>query len=163
MDVETFLQRVIDWARGQPHVASVALVGSYARGSASSSSDVDLVLRVEHPEAFIHDQVWASTFGKVVRSQVEDWGRVQSVRVWYSDGVEIEYGFTDLDWGNDPEDSATQQVIRDGYRALYMRDPAVTGGPGEADPEACRVWFGGRPFSHGQARASRPARIGPSA
>jgi predicted nucleotidyltransferase len=136
MDVETFLQRVIAWARGQPQVASVGLVGSYARGNASSSSDVDLILRAEHPDMFTHDQVWASTFGDVVRSQLEDWGRVQSVRVWYSYGLEVEYGFTGLDWGTDPEDLATQRVIRDGYRALYTRDASATGGPDECDPEA---------------------------
>jgi predicted nucleotidyltransferase len=122
-DIEGFLQRVCDWARGQSHIASVILVGSYARGQASPSSDVDLVLRVEDPDAFIHNRAWASDLGDVVRTELEDWGRVQSVRVWYAEGLEVEYGFTDLEWGTDPDDSATQDVIRDGYRALCARDP----------------------------------------
>lgn len=125
MDVESFLQRVIDWAKTQSGVASVALVGSHARGEASSSSDVDLVLRCELPETFTRDPTWASAFGAVDHSELEDWGRVQSVRVWYSDGLEVEYGFTDLHWGTEPADRATRQVIRDGYRELYVRDRLV--------------------------------------
>jgi predicted nucleotidyltransferase len=135
MDVETFLRHVVDWAKRQPVVASVALVGSHARGSASSSSDVDLILRVDKPETFIQNLAWSATFGNVIRSQLEDWGRVQSVRVWYSDGLEVEYGFTDLEWGKDPEDHATQRVIRNGYRGLYMRDQLVMRDPDERDPE----------------------------
>jgi predicted nucleotidyltransferase len=135
MKLEAFLERVIEWAAGQPQVASIALVGSHARGTACSSSDIDLVLRVEHPVAFIQDRTWTSTFGHVVRIQDEDWGRVRSLRVWYADGMEVEFGITDLGWGADPEDASTQQVIRDGHRELYSRGHADTTSPGRSDPK----------------------------
>lgn len=123
MDVEAFLKRVSGWASGNPRIASVALVGSLAGGNPTELSDVDLVLLVDHPEAFIRDQAWVSSFGEVLRIQVEEWGRVQSLRVWYIDGPEVEFGITDVRWGRDPDDQATQAVIEDGYRAIYERNP----------------------------------------
>jgi predicted nucleotidyltransferase len=130
-DLEAFLERVRDWARQQPQIAGIGLVGSYARGNPTLSSDLDLVIRVEHPEAFVHDRAWASTFGDVLRSDAEDWGRVRAVRVWYADGLEVEYGFADLEWGADPQDAGTQAVIRAGYRSVYERDQPAPGEAGE--------------------------------
>jgi predicted nucleotidyltransferase len=130
MDAAAFLARVSEWARGRAGIARVALVGSYARGDPAPTSDIDLVLFTEDPEAFLGDQAWLSTFGEVARTQIEDWGRVRSLRVWYADGPEVEFGVTDPGWGEDPEDEATQAVIKAGYRALYVRDQGATGDPG---------------------------------
>jgi hypothetical protein len=51
----------------------------------------------------------------------EDWGKVQSVRVFYPGGPEVEFGIASLDWGSDPSDKVTAQVIR-GAKILYTRD-----------------------------------------
>lgn len=124
MDVDSFLRRVTEWAARCPQIAAIGLVGSRARGNPSPSSDVDLVIRSEDPQAFLRDRAWTEEFGDVVRCQLEGWGRVTSLRVWFADGLEVEFGFTDVRWGMDPDDLATQAVIRDGYRAVYARDPA---------------------------------------
>jgi predicted nucleotidyltransferase len=124
MDAEAFLDRVGEWASHRPEIAGVALVGSYARGDPSPSSDIDLVLLTEDPDTLLDDQGWLSSFGEVLRTQIEDWGRVRSLRVWYAGGPEVEFGMTDPGWGDDPGDFATQAVIQNGFRMLYTRDQA---------------------------------------
>ena len=43
-------------------------------------------------------------FGQVEKYQTEDYGKLTSVRVWYQNGVEVEYGFTTPDWAVPPLD-----------------------------------------------------------
>jgi hypothetical protein len=44
-----------------------------------------------------------------------------SVRVWYGDGREIEFGLTDERWAAVPLDEGSRQVIEDGMRILFER------------------------------------------
>ncbi len=119
--VSRFLEDVTRWAAGQPSVAALALVGSYARGAARETSDVDLVLVATRPERYLEDQSWVRRFGAVVRQQVEDYGPVTSIRVWYADGLEVEYGVTGEGWAALPLDEGTRRVIADGMRVLFER------------------------------------------
>jgi formylglycine-generating enzyme required for sulfatase activity/predicted nucleotidyltransferase len=116
-----FLSNIQTWAQRQPRVGAVLLVGSHARGTAGPDSDVDLVLLLDDPQVFLADTGWVHSFGEPVRQQVEQWGKVTSLRVWYADGREVEYGLTGLDWGSDPTDEGDMRVIRDGIRILYQR------------------------------------------
>ena len=99
----------------------MALVGSYARDAANEESDVDLIVLTYQPTLYIDDRSWANLFGQVTNKRVEDWGRVQSLRVTYGDDLEIEYGFALPDWADLPVDSGTRQVIRAGMRILFDR------------------------------------------
>jgi hypothetical protein len=121
--VADFLSQVIVWATGLPDILGVALVGSYARGSAKPDSDVDLVIIAEKPQCYLTDQLWASEFGPVKELQIEDFGMLTSLRVWYASGLEVEYGFTDARWVAVPLDPGTQQVIKHGLHILYERRP----------------------------------------
>jgi len=49
---------------------------------------------------------------------VEDWGLVTSLRVYYEDGLEVEYGVTSSQWVNLPLDAGTRRVIADGMQIL---------------------------------------------
>ena len=121
--VESFLKAVSIWASAQPDILAVALVGSHARGGARADSDIDLVLLVEDPAAYLSNADWPKRFGRVVRRQVEPYGRVTSLRVWYDDGREVEYGFTTAQWAARPLDEGTRRVIRGGMRILFERSP----------------------------------------
>ena len=46
MQAEGILQIIVDWAKKQPTIQAVAVVGSHARGTARAESDIDLVLLV---------------------------------------------------------------------------------------------------------------------
>ncbi|MGA8620991.1 MAG: hypothetical protein WB660_21000 [Candidatus Sulfotelmatobacter sp.] len=54
------------------------------------------------------------------------YGRVTSLRVWYSRGYEVEYGLTDESWIAFPLDQGTKQVISDGIRILFERESLLS-------------------------------------
>jgi uncharacterized protein len=49
MRAERILQIIVDWAKKQPIIQAVAVVGPHARGAARAESDIDLVLLVTNP------------------------------------------------------------------------------------------------------------------
>jgi hypothetical protein len=115
------------WAGTRPEVLGVALVGSHARQAARADSDVDLVIVCESPPALLAEATWIGAFGLPLRSQREDWGRVQSLRVWYADGLEVEFGAADRNWAAPPLEEGTRRVVRDGWIAVFDRGGAFAG------------------------------------
>ena len=118
-NVTELLQAFKYWAASQSDIVAVALVGSYARGEATVDSDVDVMILTHVVEQYLLDSSWASAFGEVVGFQEESYGRVTSLRVFYKDGIEVEYGFSTPEWANLPMDHGTLRVVRDGIKALY--------------------------------------------
>lgn len=119
MDLVQFITALASWAQGQPFIAAAALVGSHARGSATAESDIDLVLLTAEPSLFLEQQSWLTRFGDVLSCQLEDWGVLQSLRVHYITGLEIEFGVAPLDWAALPPDPGTREVVRGGMRILH--------------------------------------------
>ena len=117
-EVQILLNEVRRWAESRPEILGVALVGSYARNEARADSDVDLVLLASRPQEFINQTEWIKNFGVVNSCTVEDWGLVTSLRVYYEDGLEVEYGLTSSEWASEPVDEGTSQVISDGMQIL---------------------------------------------
>lgn len=122
LDVQVFLRGFCAWCETQPDIRLAALVGSHARCSARPDSDLDLVIQSSDPERFIQNPGWAEQFGPVAARQVEHWGKVTSLRVWYEDGLEVEYGFAALDWAADLLDEGTRSVIQDGIQILLAKE-----------------------------------------
>lgn len=120
-DIAPFLRKAADWARDRPDVAAVALVGSYARGTARPDSDIDLLLIVGSPQSYVGDTSWVKAFGQPTRVELEPWGKVISIRAWYDDGREVEYALAPPDWGSDPGNEGDARVIRGGFRILFDR------------------------------------------
>jgi predicted nucleotidyltransferase len=119
--IAEFLSAIARWGAAQPDVSGVALVGSYAQGSATSSSDIDLVVLTGCPDRYLEHTDWAKAFGPVGQQQIEDWGKVTSLRVWYEDSLEVEYGLTTPEWAMPPLDAGTRRVIEDGMLVLFDR------------------------------------------
>ncbi|MGE5221950.1 MAG: aminoglycoside 6-adenylyltransferase [Omnitrophica WOR_2 bacterium] len=117
--IQNYLDQVCQWAAGRLDLKAVTLVGSYARDAAKATSDIDIVLLVDNPSRYLEDTGWTHLFGKVFQKQVEDYGKVTSVRIWYEDGREVEYGLTTPDWASLPLDEGTKNVIDDGMLVLY--------------------------------------------
>ena len=128
--VSAFLDSFTEWASAQPDLQGVALVGSHARNAARADSDVDLVVLTSQPTSYLQATEWVQKFGVVQKQQVEYYGKVTSLRVWYSDGREVEYGITSEDWATPPLDEGTQRVIADGMRVLFERGTILTGWQG---------------------------------
>jgi diamine N-acetyltransferase len=125
-DGEPWLTEFIRWTGGRDDLVAAALVGSHARGTATPESDVDLVVLTSDPERYVRDTGWAAELGPVSRSAIERFGRVTSVRVWYTDGPEVEYGFAHEDWAAVPADPGTREVVDGGLRVLFERRPLLS-------------------------------------
>ena len=119
--IETLLRELAAWADTRPEIRSIALVGSHANGTARPESDVDLVILSERPHEILNDLTWIKQFGTVVRKEIEHWGRLDSVRVWYDDCLEVEFGVTTVEWASIP-DEGTLAVLNKGFRVLHDRD-----------------------------------------
>jgi|SRR5215831_5988475 len=117
--VKQFLLEFAKWASEQPDILGVALVGSHARNEAMDQSDIDLVVISVAPKNYLRRQDWARRFGSIYRQQIEDYGELTSLRVWYSRGYEVEYGFTDEKWSASPVDEGTLRVISSGFQIIW--------------------------------------------
>ncbi|PKO22638.1 MAG: hypothetical protein CVU38_08345 [Chloroflexi bacterium HGW-Chloroflexi-1] len=125
-EIDAFIHDVTRWAATQPDIRAVALVGSHARGAATETSDIDLVLLADSPEQYLTHTGWVARFGAVVKQETEDYGKVTSLRVWYANGREVEYGLTTPDWALPPLDEGTRRVIRDGMQVLFEREALLS-------------------------------------
>lgn len=121
-DVSRFLEQFVSWSADREDVHAVGLAGSWARGTATPDSDVDLVVIVEDVPSLINEDGWLTLFGDVASAANEDWGLVQSKRAHYVDGLEVEFGLTTSGWAAVPLDPGTSQVVADGFKVLYDPD-----------------------------------------
>lgn len=126
------MDQFIHWAATQTDIIAVGLVGSHACNTAREDSDVDLVIITEESGKFLTKTGWTEIFGAVVKQQVEDYGMLVSLRVWYQNGLEVEYGLTTRAWAQVPLDEGTQAVVNDGMRVLFEREPLLS--PHETRP-----------------------------
>jgi len=117
--VNRFLSAVTRWASRRVDVHALALVGSRVRGTATWISDVDLVIITDTPENYIREIQWAMEFGTVEKHNLEYYGLLTSLRIFYADGLEVEFGITDLSWAAEPLDEGTRQTIADGMKVLF--------------------------------------------
>lgn len=67
MNYETLEASIAKWAAAEPHVQALVVIGSRARidHPADSWSDLDLILVVSDPQAYVNDTSWLDTFGKI--------------------------------------------------------------------------------------------------
>jgi hypothetical protein len=124
--IKDFIEAVKLWAASKPDVHAVALVGSYARGAAGITSDIDLVIILDDPRGYLENTNWLQSFGMPDRQQLEDYGSVTSLRVWFRDGKEVEFGLTTPAWIKSPLDEGTWQTIRDGILVVFEREPTLS-------------------------------------
>jgi hypothetical protein len=87
---------------------------------------VDLIVVVSSPNNYLKYRQWTSLFGNVVREQTELYGKCTSLRVWYDEGMEVEYGFVDESWAALPIDVETRKIISDGMKVMFERKPLLS-------------------------------------
>lgn len=117
-----FFNDLSTWATDQDDVVGVALVGSHARGAARPDSDVDLVILTDDPRRYLENTAWIKRFGDAGPPSHEDYKMVQSLRVIYGDGLEVEFGLTVPAWAaTEPLNPGTRRVISDGCRIIFDR------------------------------------------
>lgn len=126
MDIKAakqFIEEFTKWARMQEEILGVLLVGSFARHAAKPDSDIDLVIITSKPETYLDNNGWVESFGKVKEIINEDYKMVQVKRVFFENGLEVEFGITTKEWVKvDPLDKGTKGVIKDGARILLDKE-----------------------------------------
>lgn len=122
MDISSFINDIKQWGNKNDDIRSIILVGSYARGEERDDSDVDLVIITSDTNKYLNNN-FIDNFGKVEKYSKEDWGRVTSIRVWYSSsGFEVEFGITTPIWIEKPLDDGTLRVLSDGYKVILDKE-----------------------------------------
>ena len=119
MNHSAHLEKFVLWASVQPAIIAVALVGSYARGTATDDSDIDLIILTSSCRPYLENREWLSLFGEVDHATNDHWGLVETVRVIYKPGVEIEYNFAQSSWADVPLDAGTRRVVDNGFKVLF--------------------------------------------
>ena len=118
MNHSSHIEQFVLWASQQPAITAVALGGSYARGTATDKSDIDLIILASSCRPYLENHEWLSLFGELDHATNERWGVVETVRAIYKTGVEIEYNFAPPSWADVPLDAGTRRVVEDGFKIL---------------------------------------------
>lgn len=118
---QEFINNFTAWAEKEENIQAVGLVGSHAKGTAKYDSDIDLIIIVEDKDFFIKNSDWINNFGEIERAKDEIWGNVKTKRVFYTNGLEVEYNFDTKDWAN-PTDEGTKRVLTDGIKILVDKE-----------------------------------------
>lgn len=121
--LDVLLQRVATWAATRSDIRAVALVGSYARGTPTDQSDIDLVMLTTNPDEYIQQDNWVDELHIGDPIVTKDWGAITERRLRRGDGLEIEVGIGIPEWASlDPIDPGTRKVVTDGLRPLHDPD-----------------------------------------
>lgn len=115
---EDFISELKEYAGNASHIESIIIVGSYARGTNKENSDLDVVIITSDKSGMIANQDYTQNFGEVNKQQTEYYGACTSVRAWYRDGKEVEFGIVEPSWISMPLDSGTYKVLSDGYKII---------------------------------------------
>jgi uncharacterized protein len=97
--VKLILEEIAQWASQRTDITALALVGSWARGTARVGSDIDLMFLTASPSSFRRDETWINQIQwAVVDAEVDGWkdkdyGVIWSRHVYLDDETEIEFGF----------------------------------------------------------------------
>jgi predicted nucleotidyltransferase len=89
---EDFIEKTKNWGINEPFVEAIILVGSYTRGTQKADSDIDLVIITSNKQYYIDNTQIFSAFGLIDSSNIEYYGECTSIRIWYKNGVEVEFG-----------------------------------------------------------------------
>ena len=128
--MEKFLKDIKKWAENEEQVESIIVVGSYARGTYKEISDIDLAIITSNKKEMLKDQKFIKLFGDVNKSQIEYYGACTSIRVWYKDEKEVEFGIVNPTWIEKPLDEGSNKVLSDGFKVIidkndYFKDLTI--------------------------------------
>ena len=114
-----FLNALRKFALNTPHIESIIIVGSYANGTYRQDSDIDVVIITSNKSEMVAKPNFVQEFGDVYKKQTEFYGACTSIRAWYKDEREIEFGLVDPSWIKRPLDDGTKKILQNGYKIIF--------------------------------------------
>src|SRR5262245_10167810 len=124
VEVRSFIATIVPWIEARSDLRGLALVGSWARGTASANSDVDLVVLAEAPDNYRALETWLNRIPlpdgvSLASSHARDYGRVWSCHLTLRPHAEVELTFCDPEWAAvAPVDPGTRGVVENGFKIL---------------------------------------------
>lgn len=118
MIINEFINKLISFSANNSHIESIIIVGSYARGTNKDNSDLDVVIITSDKLGMVTNEEFIQGFGEIYKKQTEYYGECTSIRVWYKNGQEVEFGIVEPSWIKKPLDAGTKRVLSDGYRVI---------------------------------------------
>lgn len=118
----SLLKQFKEWSELQSHVTGVALVGSFARGDFHPNSDIDLVIISSDKDLTLRVIKSDFNYGDISSYQIEEWGILTSLRVFYENGLEVEYGVVTNQWVEEPLDQGTRNVVKNGFQVVNDKE-----------------------------------------
>ena len=126
--VQSFIATIVPWIVGRNDLRGLALVGSWARGTAGAGSDLDLLVMAEAPDSYRALGMWLDRLPLPEGVSLEsagaaDYGRVWSCHLKLQPPAEVELSFCDLAWADmTPIDFGTRSVVENGFQILVDKD-----------------------------------------
>ena len=99
-------------------IECILVVGSVATGTNTIGSDLDIMIITANKSFLVQDKSFIEYFGIVINSNIEYYSAWTSIRVWYQDENEIEFGMVDPSWSSLPLDSGTRKLLTEGYKII---------------------------------------------
>jgi hypothetical protein len=137
--IDSILETVVSWAETRSEILALALVGSYARGEATTDSDIDLMVITHLPEFFrqnhdwMHDINWEFVNYKILTFNDAQYGVVWSRHIYLTslnnefNNIKVEISFGLPTWASiNPIDSGTFNVVSRGCKILYDSQGVLT-------------------------------------
>lgn len=124
VQAEALAGQVTAFARAEPGISAAAVCGSWARGEARPSSDLDIVLLAADPDRWRDLQLLAARLlpgsgFDLAAARAADYGAVWSAHLRLRPEAELELSFAAPGWAcADPVDPGTRAVVEGGFRVL---------------------------------------------
>jgi predicted nucleotidyltransferase len=119
---DLLLENFKEWSEQQTYIKGVAVVGSFARGDYHSNSDVDLTIISTNKDLTLNIIKNEFNFDNIESSTLEEWGILTSLRIFYGNGLEVEYGVVTDRWVKEPLDEGTKNVVKNGFKVIAEKE-----------------------------------------
>jgi len=131
-EAEIIIDTVRCWVEERDDLRALALAGSWARGNPKPSSDLDLLIVAQYPEAYRLPDHWlcdipfAKAEFEIDRYATCRYGSVWSCHIILKPEAEVELTFAPPAWAQiNPMDPGTRLVVADALRAIVDKDEAL--------------------------------------
>jgi predicted nucleotidyltransferase len=119
---DLLLKNFKEWSEQQTHIKGVAVVGSIARGDFHSNSDVDLTIISTNKDLTLEIIKNQFNTGNIESSTLEEWGILTSLRIFYGNGLEVEFGVVTDQWVKEPLEEGTKNVVINGFKVVTEKE-----------------------------------------
>lgn len=118
MSISNFLGCLKDWVEEDDMINCAIMLGEYTSEEIKEDSILRLVLITSTPKLLINHKDFINKFGRVTKSEHENQGRMEAIKVEYEDGLKTEFYITSPLWISRPLSDNTVEALKGGYKVI---------------------------------------------